>query len=189
MTTMTKPFFALALALGSIALIGCEPDKAPTPVTPPPPQPTAGTDASAALPPTLFTDKAPNGAIELAAAKKTAKPGDEVTVRGRIAGHAEPLAPNRAILTLLDAAVVTCDKMPGDSCTTPWDACCEPRESLQASTATIQVVDASGKPLKTGLRGVHGIEPLKELVVTGKVKDAAGGNTLVIDATRIHVKS
>mgnify|MGYP006138360095 CR=1 FL=1 len=66
--------------------------------------------------------------------------------------------PARRWPTLLDAAVTTCDKMPGDSCKTPWDACCEPRESLQANTATIQIVDASGKPLKTGLRGVNGID-------------------------------
>ena len=190
MTTMTKTLFTLALALTTAAaLIGCEPEKTPTPTTPPttpPPQPTAS--AAAALPPTLFLEKAPEGAVELAAAKKTAKAGDEVTVRGRIAGQEEPIAPNRAILTLLDAAVTTCDKMPGDSCKTPWDACCEPRESLQANTATIRVVDESGNPLKAGLRGVNGIEPLKELVVVGKVKEAGDAGILVIDATRIHVK-
>ncbi len=189
MTTMKKTMLGLTLALASAAmLIGCEPDKPPVPVTPPPPQPTAS-DAAAALPPTLFLDKAPDGAVELAAARKTAKPGDEIVVRGRIAGQVEPIAANRAILTLLDAAVTTCEKMPGDSCATPWDACCEPPESLQANIATIQVVDADGRPLKTGLRGVHGIEPLKELVVVGKVKDAGDANTLVIDATQIHVKS
>jgi hypothetical protein len=194
MTTMTKTMLALTLALASGAMIlGCEPEKPPVPVTPPPPQPTAGGAAAAgdasALPPTLFVDKAPDGAVELAAAKKTAKPGDEVVVRGRIAGQKDPLAPNRAIFTLLDAAVPTCEKSPMDTCPTPWDACCEPRENLQANTATIQVVDGSGKPLKTSLRGVNGIEPLKELVVVGKVKDSGDANTLVIDATRIYVKS
>ena len=100
----------------------------------------------------------------------------------------EPLAPNRAILTLLDSSVKTCDQMPGDSCKTPWDACCEPPETIQANTATIQIVDADGKPLKTTLRGANGIEPLKEVTVVGKVKEAGGANTLVIDATGLYVK-
>ncbi|HEV2296046.1 MAG TPA: hypothetical protein VGR35_19535 [Tepidisphaeraceae bacterium] len=186
MTTMKITFFTSMLALTTAGfLIGCEPDKAPT--APPPPQPTAA-EVSSALPDDLFLDKAPEGAVELAAAKKSAKPGDQVVVRGRIAGQVDPLAPNRAILTLLDGAVTTCDEMPGDSCATPWDACCEPRESLQANTATIQVVDAAGKPLKTGLRGVNGIEPLKELVVVGQVHDASDANALVIDAKGIYVK-
>lgn len=189
MTMMSRILLGLMLTLASGAMIvGCEPDKPPTPVTPPPPQPTAAGNAGV-LPPALFLDKAPDGAVELAAARKSAKPGDEVVVRGRIAGQTEPLAANRAILTLLDAAVTTCDKMPGDSCATPWDACCEPRESLQANTATIQVVDAAGRPLKTTLRGVNGIEPLKELLVVGKVKDGGDANSFVIDATRIYVKS
>ena len=187
MTTMKKTMLGLALALAGAAMtVGCEPEKPPAPVTPPPPQPTAA-DASA-LPQDLFLDKAPEGAVELAAAKKSVKPGDEIVVRGRIAGQEEPIADNRAILTLLDAAVTTCDELPGDTCPTPWDACCEPRDSLQASTATIQIVDASGRPLKTGLRGINGIEPLKELVVVGTVKDGSDANNLVINATGIHVK-
>ena len=187
MTSMKKMFLAAALAIaGAVAIGGCDQDDAPA--TPAPAEPTAESAAAAALPAKLFLDKAPDGAVELAAAKKSAKRGDEVIVRGRVAGQKDPLAPNRAILTLLDASVKTCDQMPGDSCPTPWDACCEPRESLQASTATIQVVDADGKPLKTTLRGTNGIDPLKELVVVGKVTDAGDNNTLVINATALYVK-
>ena len=173
----------LAIACAGV-IVGCDQDESST--TPPQPQPTA--NSAAALPAGLFLEKAPSGAVELAAAKKTAKPGDEVVVRGRVAGNADPLAPNRAILTLLDSAVPTCEKSPMDKCPTPWDACCESRETLQASTATIQVVDADGRPIKTTLRGVNGIDPLKELVVVGKVKDAGDPSTLVINATRLYVK-
>ena len=186
MTSMKKMICGLTLAVASVgAIVGCDSGEAPPPT--PPAQPTA--ESAAALPSSLFLAKAPEGAIELAAAKKSAKPGDEIVVRGRVAGQMEPLAPNRAILTLLDASVKTCDQMPGDGCKTPWDACCEPRESLQASTATIQIVDAGGKPLKTTLRGANGIEPLKEVTVVGKVKDSGGADTLVIDATGLYVKS
>ena len=185
MTSMTKMFLAAALAIaGAVAIVGCDNDDAPA--TPAPAQPTA--ESNAALPANLFLDKAPDGAVDLAAAKKSAKPGDEVIVRGRVAGQKDPLAPNRAILTLLDASVKTCEQVPGDGCPTPWDACCEPRESLQASTATIQVVDADGKPLKATLRDAGGIDPLKELVVVGKVADTGDKNILVINATALHVK-
>ena len=185
MTVMKKTLCGLTLAVACVGVIvGCDSDEAPT--TPAPAQPTA--ESAAALPSNLFLAKAPDGAIELAAAKKSAKPGDEVVVRGRVAGQMEPLAPNRAILTLLDGSVKTCDQMPGDGCKTPWDACCEPRESLQANTATVQIVDAEGKPLKTTLRGANGIEPLKEVTVVGKVKDSGGADTLVIDATGLYVK-
>ncbi len=184
MTSMKKLLLTLTLAIACAAVfIGCDADDAPATA-----QPAAG-EAAASLPANLFLAKAPDGAVELAAAKKSAKPGDEIIVRGRIAGAPEPLAPNRAILTLLDGSVKTCNQMPGDACTTPWDACCEPRESLQANTATIQIVDAAGKPLKTTLRGVNGIEPLKELIIVGQVKEGGGGaSTLVINATEIYVK-
>lgn len=186
MTTMKTTFLAAALALAGLVTMGCERDQPPT--TPPPPQPTAA-GASVELPPDLFLEKAPEGSVELSVAKKSAKPGDAVVVRGRIAGQAEPLADNRAILTLLDGNVTTCDQMPGDSCKTPWDACCEPSESLQANIATIQVVDAAGRPLKTGLGGMHGIEPLKELHIVGKVADGSDANVLVINASAIYIKS
>jgi hypothetical protein len=170
-----------ALLTGAV-IGGCDRDK-PTPAQPTP-KPTA--DASV-LPANLFLDKAPDGIQDLAAAKKSAKVGDEIVISGRVAGQKEPLAANRAIVTLLDNAIHTCEKSPMDKCPTPWDACCEPTDVLLANTATIQVVDAAGRPLKTGLRGVNGIEPLKELVVVGKVKGQEA-NTLVIDATGIYVK-
>ena len=183
MISMKKMLFTLTLAVAcAAAFIGCDADDAPAPA-----QPAAG-ESAASLPANLFLAKAPDGAVELAAAKKSAKPGDAIIVRGRIAGQMEPLASNRAILTLLDGSVKTCEQMPGDSCKTPWDACCEPRESLQANTATIQIVDADGKPFKTTLRGVNGIDPLKELVVVGKVKDSGDPNVLVINATGVFVK-
>jgi hypothetical protein len=186
MTLMKKMLLSLAVAVASVGVVvGCDTDQPAT--TASPAQPTA--ESAAALPSTLFLKKAPEGAVEVAAAKKSVKPGDDVVVRGRVAGSVDPLAPNRAILTLLDNGVPTCEKSPMDKCPTPWDACCESRETLQASTATIQIVDSGGKPIKTTLRGLNGIEPMKEVTVVGKVRDAGGANTLVIDATGVYVKS
>ncbi len=173
----------VAIVLGSLAVAGCERDKPP--VAPPPPQPTA---ASAALSASLIVQQQPEGAKDLAAVKKQAKAGESVVVRGRVGGRNDPIAADRAILTLLDLSVPTCEKSPMDKCPTPWDACCETPETLLSNTATIQAVDAAGQPLKTTLRGLGGIEPAKELVVSGKIR-SIDGDVMVIDAIAVHVKS
>ena len=117
-----------------------------------------------------------------------AQEGQEVVVRGVVAGSAEPLAENRAILTLLDETVKTCDRNPSDSCQTPWDACCEPQETISANAATVQVVDAEGRPLKAGLKGLGNIAPLSRVVIVGTFHPSADGQSAVINATGIHVE-
>jgi hypothetical protein len=140
------------------------------------------------LPASLIAATQPSDeAISVAAAKQSAKQGDHVLVRGRIGAQKEPLAKNRAILTLADVSLPTCDKTAMHTCETPWDSCCEPAEELVAKSATIQVVGADGRPLKAGLQGVAGIAPGKELVVAGTVTDLHGGDALVIAADRIYV--
>jgi hypothetical protein len=46
---------------------------------------------------------------------------------------------------------------------------------------------ANGQPLKAGLAGTEGIAPMKQLVVTGKVKTVPGSDAIVIEAQQIHV--
>ena len=140
--------------------------------------------ATAALPAGMMVETAPadaKGVIEL---KGAAKDGDEVVIRGVVGGTEDPVAANQAIVTLVDAGVTTCDKMEGDTCKTPWDACCE--KDLPAKTATVQVVGADGKPLKGSLASA-GVKPLKQVVVAGKARVPADGKALVIEATKIHV--
>ena len=74
-----------------------------------------------------------------------------------------------------------------DHCKTPWDACCEPQETIAAGAATVQVVNDKGQPLKVGLNGHKGIAPGKDVTIAGKVR-SADANNLVIDATGIYVK-
>src|SRR5688500_3116572 len=83
------------------------------------------TAAAATLPAGMIVATAPadaKGVIEL---KGSAKDGDEVVMRGVVGGSEDPVAANQAIVTLVDTSVTTCDKMEGDTCKTPWDACCE----------------------------------------------------------------
>lgn len=175
---------AALLALSMIAaflLSGCDPgdETANSPAT--------GT-AEPALPEGLVLASAPQGARSVAEVRASAQEGDQVVVRGVVGGREEPMAGNRAILTLLDETVKTCDQNPEDGCETPWDACCEPQELIAANSATVQVVDANGSPLKTGLGGIASLAPLSRVVVTGTFHPSPDGKSAVINATGIHVE-
>ncbi len=146
----------------------------------------AGATADVAIPASVRLSTAPEGAKDVAAAKSAVKDGDRIVVRGIVAGRVEPIAKNRAILTLLDPAVPTCDRNPADKCETPWDACCEPQDVLSKGSVTVQVVDSSGNPLRTSLESVTGIKPLAELIVTGIARVDADG-IVVINADGVFV--
>ena len=140
-----------------------------------------------ALPANLILDKSPDGAQDVIALQKSAKAGDTVTLRGRVGGNEKPLADNRAIVTVVDPTVTTCERMPGDACKTPWDACCEPSEKIAANSATVQVVDSSGKPLAATLESIAGLKPLSKVTVSGTARRPAGSDVLIIEAKQIHV--
>ena len=144
--------------------------------------------ARAALPAGLLLTSAPSGATGVADLRKSASDGQRVVVRGVVAGRADPIADNRAILTLLDEAIPTCDRNPADTCETPWDACCEPADVIAANAATVQVVDADGRPIKAGLRGLGNLAPLSRVVVVGTFRPSPDGRAATIDATGIYVE-
>ena len=185
MNRLTRNLLAVALfAIAATIFVACDDTE---PSQPSATQAATATDGPAdALPAGLILDKSPDAPQDVVAVQKSAKAGDTVTLRGRVGGTEKPLADNRAIVTVVDPSVTTCEKMPGENCQTPWDACCDPDATKKS--ATIQVVGADGRPLKAPLTGVGGIAPLKELIVTGKVRAAADSGALVVDATGIYVK-
>jgi len=119
------------------------------------------------------------------AAKKDAKPGERVVVRGRVGGSNEPFTVGRAIFTFMDMSLPACGPGRMDDCPTPWDYCCEPRAAITKNIATVQVVGSDGAPIRADLKGVKGIKPLAEVVVSGKVAKADGSGVLVINADGI----
>jgi hypothetical protein len=174
----------VAASLGVTLVAGC--DKSEPQVTTGGPAP-AAVSAATALPVGFVLDISPDGAKDLAAVKAAGiKDGDEVIVRGVVGGSEKPFVDNRAVVQIIDPSVTTCDKMPGESCATPWDACCSP-DDVKVKSATVQVVDAGGQPLKGTLEGVGGVKPLSEVVVRGKAR-TEGGKALVIDAIGLYVK-
>src|SRR6266513_2654196 len=96
-----------------VLFVGCQKEA-------PPPQASADP-----LPANLFATPHPAGAVDIPTPKKSANDGQPIVIKGRIGGQKEPFATNRAILTLADLSLPTCDKTPMKTCDTPWDSCCE----------------------------------------------------------------
>lgn len=137
----------------------------------------------------LIVTDAPDNPGDIFETRKTAKPGDTITIRGKVMGRKHPFVPGRAIVVLGDPNIITsCDLRPGDSCTTPWDTCCDTPEDIRDSIVTVQVVDNDGSPVKADIKGVAGIKELSELVVTGVVADGSNKDNLLLNATAIYVK-
>jgi hypothetical protein len=139
------------------------------------------------VPADLFVTDAPEGATGVAAAKGSAKEGERVVLRGRIGGARAPFTAERAVFTVIDPGLPSCADNPEDTCDTPWDYCCEPKERILANAATVQVVDASGAPLKAGLQGAGGLEPLREVVVVGIVARRDDAGAFVVNAEKVYV--
>jgi hypothetical protein len=170
---------ALALAASGLALAAC--DKKPS-ATPP------AAPASAALPANLILAAAPDHAQSIVEAKAAAKPGDTVTIHGRLGGSEDPFINHRAIFTLVDTALPACSDTPGDACTSPWDYCCEDATDLARKTATVQIVGPDGQPLKMDVKGAAGLEPLAEVFVVGTVRPRDNQDVLVVDATGVFAR-
>jgi hypothetical protein len=139
------------------------------------------------LPSNLIVATAPSGAKDILELKRSAKDGDSVVLRGRIGGRKDPIADNRAILTLIDVSMIPCNQIPEDRCSTPWDACCHPKEEILANSATVQVVGSDGQLVRAGLSGVGGLAPMKEILVTGKIAGPVDEKNLLVQATNIYV--
>lgn len=169
---------ATSLALLATALAGCG-DAGTSPRT---------AAARAALPDGLVVRGKAEG-THVAAAKATARQGDEIVIVGRIGGSEEPFVAGRAVFTIVDPALKSCaDVDDPDHCKTPWDYCCEERDAMKRGTATIEIADAGGRPLPIAVRGLQGLDPLATVAVTGTVTERNDAGLLVVRARRIEVR-
>lgn len=119
--------------------------------------------------------------------RATAKPGDEITINGKIMGNANPFVEGRSVFILGDPKVLTpCNLNPDDTCETPWDNCCDSKEDKKRGTATVQIVDADGRVLKEPVEGVGGLAKLADVTVSGTVAAGSSADLLIINAQAIH---
>ncbi len=136
----------------------------------------------------ILLTEAPEGPVSITEARQKPIPGTRVVLSGKIMGNDKPIIQSRALLTLGDPARITsCDLIPGDECTTPWDVCCDDPDVVTASLATVQVLDEKGRPLKAGLRGLGGLKELSALIVVGEVAEGSNENNFLVNATGIYV--
>jgi hypothetical protein len=176
----------MALAAAACLFASCKEKSAPATSA-------ATTSAPAAAPGaelTAILAAAPAGeAKAIHVVRTTAKPGDEITLSGRIMGNSKPFVEGRSAFILGDPELLTpCNEIPGDSCETPWDCCCDTKEDKKAGIATIQITGPDGRVLKDGLDGVGGLVKLATVTVTGKVAEGSSADSLVVNATAIQVK-
>ncbi len=165
------------LFLSAIAIAGC--DKPETEAS----APAQSVDA-------WFVESPPASAQPIHVVRADARPGDEVTVSGKVMGRTQPFVDGRAAFVLGDTTTLTpCNERPDDECTTPWDVCCDSKEDIREGTATIQIVGENGRVVAQGLKGVKGLKELSTVTVSGTVAESSTPEALVIDASALHVEN
>ncbi len=141
-----------------------------------------------ALPQNLFV-----GAIEGASnvsQVRQLKAGQEVIVKGKIMGAKEVFVDNRAIFIIGDPdKLASCNLNAEDSCSTPWDVCCEDPKNVSQATLSVQVVDEKGQVVRVGLKGQNGLKELSEVIVKGKISLDSTAEFMSIEAQSIAVKN
>lgn len=151
----------------------------------------ASTEAKPASPPhpaitAALSETAPEGAVSVVAARKAAKPGEAITIEGIVAGTMSPFAEGFASVVVSDLAVETCDKNPGESCPTPWDACCADPDALKGMRLTLQVSGDDGRPVAQSLKGISGLKEMDKVIAEGTVATISTPENLVINVARLH---
>ncbi len=143
-----------------------------------------GWAASPELEKAVVSDAPSSGTLGVVAAKAQVKDGDRIVVEGRV----KDFVNGQAVFTMADKAMKSC-KDNGEDCPTPWDYCCETKETITKNTATVKLVGPAGgkKALKEGLKGVKGLDNLTLVAVEGIAQKDKAGNLIVL-AERIHVK-
>ncbi len=182
--TITQGWMAALMLTVGFALFGCgggDGDGGP--------QPSGKNNQTAVtLPAGLLVTDAPTGARAVPDLKSSAKEGDEVVMRVVIGGREKPIVQNRAVMTVVDAALVNQCLAEDDHCESPWDYCCAAPEDLLTHSATVQVLDDQGKPLAIDLSSSK-LKPLATLIVKGKVGPRPDAKALVINASAIFIES
>ena len=166
----------------ALLLCGCSGGSSKTtgPGTASNPNPKASQDQ---LPAGFILGAAPAGARNVAEAKKEVKEKDVIVLRGHIDGE-HPFTEGRAMLTLVDMKLTPCNEKADDKCPT----LCDPKETILEHSASVQVLGADGKILKTDLKSVKGMAPLSIIVVQGTVAERPDPKVLVINATGIYIE-
>jgi hypothetical protein len=161
-------------ALAALVLVSCSRDAD---------QKKTGPAPASNLPAKFLLATPPPGAKPVAEVRGSAKTGDQVVVSGIVGGAKEPFASAAAVFTIVDASEKACTP---DECEVPWDFCCVPPDRLAKSMVTVEFHEGGGA-MKTSARGFHGLDHMKNVVVTGKARRDDAGNVVVV-ADGIYIR-
>lgn len=137
-----------------------------------------------------FSEEAIADAKSISEVRSTVKPGDEISLSGRVMGREKVFVEGRAAFILGDPKTLTpCNEMEEpDHCPTPWDVCCGDKEVIRDGIASIQIVGENGRVLAADLKGVNGLKELSTLTVSGIVDKASTPDNLVVNVTKIRIE-
>ena len=140
------------------------------------------TIVQAVLPAHILSNQKWEPAISVQKARESITTGKALTVEGFIGGRKKPFTQSKAMFILGDDSLKTCDKIPGDSCPTPWDP-----KKISSSTLSVQILDETGSLLSGTLEGVAGIEAGKRIKVQGTVSANSSTQAMVLEATALQL--
>ena len=123
---------------------------------------------------------APNP-VSVLDAHQLADSSETIAVTGRVSEFVE----TRAQFKLTDDSFTPCSEMEGETCATPWDYCCVAPDELAGGTVVIEFQEGD-RLAKVSLKGYHGFDHLRTVVVEGRPKRDEAGN-LTIVASGLHV--
>jgi len=130
--------------------------------------------------------KEPKGAVDVLALRKDVKDQQDVVVVGRIGGRVNPWVKGTAVFPIVDRSLKACNEIPGDTCKTPWDFCCE--TNVPKATVLVMFVDENGKVIKQDPREMFHVKELQTVVIQGKAKRDKAGNVTILAST-IHIRN
>lgn len=143
-----------------------------------------GQAASPEVEKAVVADAATTKALDVMAAKSSAKTGERVAVQGKVKDFVE----GQAVFTIMDLSMKSC-RDNGENCPTPWDYCCYQKSDISKGAATVKIVGPAGgkQAIKSGVKGVNGVDHLVTVTAEGVVQKDKAGNLIVL-AEKVHVK-
>ena len=136
----------------------------------PAPEPMPASPAVAAL----MLSQPPTEPARAVLAAKQAAAGEAIVVTGRI----QSLVKGLAAFSLMDNALAYCGEKHAESCRTPWDYCCESKETRLQHTLPVEARGADGRPLPT--LGLGDLRLLDRVSVAGRLETDEHGNLVLI---------
>ncbi len=143
--------------------------------------------SAANIPAGLFTEISDEGALSVKDVR-VKQAGEKVKLKAKVIGRSELFVEGRAMFVVGDPDVLkSCDLKEGDGCKEPWDVCCMDEKDIVANTMSIQVVDAEGKALKTGLKGKSNLDNLSNVIIEGVLATNSTAEATILNAEKITV--